>query len=94
MSHVDCEQLLKRLWAHLDGEADAALDADLKAHLAECLPCRQHVEFEAKLRQVIQAKCRCERAPAHLRQSVARILGWTLAFAATLLAGWSILSRS
>jgi mycothiol system anti-sigma-R factor len=91
MSATDCAQLMDRLWAYLDGETDEQLCADLQAHLAKCLPCRQHAEFEVKLRQVIQAKCRGERAPDHLRASLARIVGWTLVLVLTVVVGASIL---
>jgi len=92
MSDTDCGRLLTRLWQYLDGETDEQLCEDLQTHLAACLPCRQHAEFEVKLRQVIQAKCRGERAPDHLRAGLARIVGWTLAFIITYLAGATILN--
>jgi mycothiol system anti-sigma-R factor len=93
MSEPDCRDLLTRLWLYLDGEADEQLCVDLRSHFAKCLPCQQHAEFEMKLRQVIQAKCRGERAPDHLRASLARLVGWTLVLAltlagATILGGW------
>jgi mycothiol system anti-sigma-R factor len=92
MSDDDCRQLVIRIWQYLDGEADEQLCTDLQAHLAKCPPCQQHAEFEVKLRQVIQLKCRGERAPEHLRASLARIVGWTLAIALTFLVGATILN--
>ncbi len=75
MSDVNCSQLLERLWAYLDGEADEELCSDLQAHIAECLPCRQHAEFERRLRIIIRHKCRGERAPEPLRLELVRLLG-------------------
>jgi mycothiol system anti-sigma-R factor len=92
MSDDDCRQLITRIWQYLDGEADEQLCTDLRSHLSKCLPCKQHAEFEMKLRQVIQVKCRGERAPEHLRASLARIVGWTLALVLTLLVGATILN--
>jgi len=67
MGDVDCQQLLERLWAYLDGEADEEICEDMRGHFARCLPCAQHAEFERRLREVIQMKCRGERAPQSLR---------------------------
>ena len=74
MSDIDCGQLLDRLWAYLDGEADEALCSDFQAHLEACLPCAQHAEFERRLREVIQMKCRGERAPQTLRLELVHLL--------------------
>jgi mycothiol system anti-sigma-R factor len=74
MSETDCQQLLERLWAYLDGEADEGICNDFRAHFAECLPCAQRAEFERRLREVIQMKCRGERAPQTLRLELVRLL--------------------
>ncbi|MBI3998813.1 MAG: mycothiol system anti-sigma-R factor [Armatimonadetes bacterium] len=74
MSEIDCTRLVELLWAYLDGEADETLCQDLQVHMAECLPCRQHAEFERRLREVIQYKCRGERAPEPLRLELVRLL--------------------
>jgi anti-sigma factor (TIGR02949 family) len=92
MKDVDCQDLLQRLWAYLDGEADEELCDDFRAHIEKCLPCKQHADFEVKLRQIIQAKCRGERAPEHLRLNLARMLGWTLLLVLTVLVSWSVIA--
>ncbi|MDR7483153.1 MAG: mycothiol system anti-sigma-R factor [Armatimonadota bacterium] len=74
MTEIDCRELLRQLWMYLDGEADAPVGQDLQRHIARCLPCRQHAEFERRLREIIQYKCRGERAPDPLRQELARLL--------------------
>ena len=74
MSEFDCNQLIERLWAYMDGEADEALCSELQAHIEACLPCRQHAEFERRLRVIIQYKCRGERAPEPLRIELVRLL--------------------
>jgi anti-sigma factor (TIGR02949 family) len=78
MSDVDCNVVLERLWAYLDGETDEPLCHDLEVHIEKCLHCRQHADFEVRLRRLIQAKCRGERAPRTLRVQLARILGMSL----------------
>ena len=74
MSDMDCNEVLHRLWIYIDGEADLTISQDLEIHIKECLHCRQHADFEVKLRQLIQSKCRGERAPQQLRAALARLL--------------------
>ncbi|MDR7486788.1 MAG: mycothiol system anti-sigma-R factor [Armatimonadota bacterium] len=77
MGEMDCDEVLERLWAYLDGEDDETSHVDLRIHIERCLHCRDHADFEARLRQIIQAKCRGERAPDYLRANLIRLLGWT-----------------
>ncbi|MDI6771466.1 MAG: mycothiol system anti-sigma-R factor [bacterium] len=74
MSEVDCNVVLERLWVFLDGEADEALYRELEAHIEACLHCRNHVDFERRLRAVIQVKCKGEQAPLALRAALDRLL--------------------
>lgn len=75
MSEIDCNEVLRRLWSYLDGEADEAACQDLEVHIARCLGCRHQVDFEVRLRQIIQSKCRSEPAPRKLREDLRRLLG-------------------
>jgi anti-sigma factor (TIGR02949 family) len=75
MKDVDCNALLERLWAYLDGEVDEAEYLHLEEHIARCLGCRHHADFEVRLREIIQTKCRGEQAPARLREELRRLLG-------------------
>ncbi len=74
MTDMDCNEVLHRLWIYIDGEADLTISNDLEIHIKECLHCRQHADFEVKLRRLIQSKCRGERAPQQLRAALARLL--------------------
>jgi anti-sigma factor (TIGR02949 family) len=74
MGEVDCNEVLQRLWAFLDGEADQESCQDLRHHIEVCLRCRQRTDFEVRLRQIIQVKCRGERAPERLRAYLVRLL--------------------
>jgi anti-sigma factor (TIGR02949 family) len=75
MTEIDCNEVLERLWAYLDGEADEASCRDLEQHITLCLGCRHQIDFELRLRQIIQVKCRTERAPDKLREDLQRLLG-------------------
>ncbi len=75
MSEIDCNVVLERLWAFLDGEADEASSRELEAHIEACLHCREHADFERRLRAIIKAKCSGERAPLALRAALDRLLG-------------------
>jgi anti-sigma factor (TIGR02949 family) len=74
MKAIDCNEVLERLWAYLDGEAAEAECQDLEDHIARCLGCRHHADFEVRLRQAIQSKCLTERAPQKLREDLYRLL--------------------
>ncbi len=74
MSRFDCDDLLERLWAYMDGEADDETRRHLMEHIERCLPCRQHAEFERRLREIIQYKCRGEHAPDAMRVELVRLI--------------------
>jgi anti-sigma factor (TIGR02949 family) len=46
---MDCETVVRALWAYLDRQLGAAEHAAIDAHLAECEHCRAHTEFESRL---------------------------------------------
>jgi anti-sigma factor (TIGR02949 family) len=74
MTRLDCNDVLHRLWVFLDGEADEAEGQQLREHIARCLQCRHHADFEVRLRRLIQSKCRTDRAPQQLREELRRLL--------------------
>lgn len=45
-----CEDALRMLAAHLDGELDEANHAEVERHLARCKSCYSRAEFERRLR--------------------------------------------
>lgn len=45
-----CEEALRLLATHLDGELDATAHARVERHLARCLTCCSRAEFEGLLR--------------------------------------------
>jgi mycothiol system anti-sigma-R factor len=46
---VDCETVVRALWAYLDRQLGDAERAAIDAHLEECEHCRAHTEFERRL---------------------------------------------
>ena len=46
---VDCETVVRALWAFLDRQLGDAERAAIDAHLEECEHCRAHTEFERRL---------------------------------------------
>jgi anti-sigma factor (TIGR02949 family) len=46
-----CEQALRFLAAHLDGELDDATGDEIQRHLARCRSCYSRAEFEKRLKQ-------------------------------------------
>jgi anti-sigma factor RsiW len=60
MNHASCEHLLEHLSSYLDGEASAAVCADLERHLAQCERCRIVVDTT---RQTIHLYEQIPRSP-------------------------------
>lgn len=52
---IDCTTAMRRLWAWLDDALDASEAAAVRAHVAECIECRAHTEFERSLLSSIAA---------------------------------------
>jgi anti-sigma factor (TIGR02949 family) len=47
---TSCEDALRVLAAHLDGELDVPLHEQVERHLATCRSCYSRAEFEARLK--------------------------------------------
>lgn len=68
-AELNCEQILERMHEFIDNELDAADGSQIRAHLEECAPCLQQIDFERLVKTVVARSC-CERAPVELRQRV------------------------
>ena len=55
MAHDDCEHLLDQLSDYLDGDAAAAVCAEIERHLAGCADCRAVVDTLRKTVYLYQA---------------------------------------
>lgn len=62
---MDCDGLIERLYAYLDGELEAVNCEEIQAHLDECEGCLQHADFERAVLDLVRRKC-CEQAPEGL----------------------------
>ena len=52
---LDCEAVVRRLWAYLDGALDDAELRAVDAHLAACVHCPPHFAFERAFLSAIAA---------------------------------------
>ncbi|MCU0618892.1 MAG: zf-HC2 domain-containing protein [Gemmatimonadaceae bacterium] len=66
----DCDEAMRRLWDYLDGELDAARDAEMRAHLAACGHCSGHADFERHFLAAVRAVPALPGADPTLRQRV------------------------
>ncbi|MFP5224488.1 MAG: mycothiol system anti-sigma-R factor [Actinomycetota bacterium] len=62
---MDCDALVERLYAYLDGEIDGLDREEIRAHLEECGGCHEYADFERTVLELIKKKC-CEQAPPEL----------------------------
>lgn len=70
MAGNDCDDALTQLYEYIDGELTPDRRATIKAHLDDCGPCLDAVDFEDALRKVLADRCR-DTVPDALRQKVA-----------------------
>ncbi len=50
---IDCQHVMKRLWAYLDGELPHADAEALREHLAVCARCNPQYRFQLAFLQLI-----------------------------------------
>lgn len=70
---VDCTELLAKLHAFLDGELEAPLCDDVRAHLDACGPCRSNAHFEETFKRFVARSC-CDEPPAGFFDRVRAVL--------------------
>ncbi len=74
MTRTPCREVARLLWQFMDHELDPASTRRLAEHVRDCHGCGPRIEFEARLRAIIQEKCAGARAPEHLRRRVLALL--------------------
>ena len=52
---LQCEEVVQRLWPHLDGALPEAERARVLAHLAGCKGCRSHYDFAQAFLDAVRA---------------------------------------
>ena len=63
---ASCREVDPLITPYIDGEATAAEQVMVDAHLTACPPCRQRAEAEAAARQSLRSRGCAPCAPAHL----------------------------
>ena len=48
---IDCEEVLRHLFAYLDGEVDDERRREISGHLDRCRSCFSRAQFEVRLRE-------------------------------------------
>lgn len=63
---VDCAEVIAEVWTLLDGECTAETREQLRQHLEECPGCLRRYGLEERIKALIAAKCRGDKAPEGL----------------------------
>ena len=58
-----CEDALRLLAAHLDGELEGVTDAELRRHLSQCRSCYSRAQFEKRLKELVAGSGHAEVHP-------------------------------
>ena len=67
---MNCEEVVRAMWDHLDGRCEPQRHALIEEHLALCEGCRSHAEFERKLIAKLAETGALGADPADLRARV------------------------
>lgn len=71
--HIDCEEVIRTLFAYLDREVDEPLVERIDQHLKRCRDCFSRAEFERRLRERLNETTEA-KAPKRLQNRVRRVL--------------------
>jgi mycothiol system anti-sigma-R factor len=77
MSHssaLDCEAVLRMIFAYLDGELEGDQPEQVEAHLRRCRSCFSRAEFERRLKSHL-AEAGRQEVPAALEQRIRSLIG-------------------
>ena len=71
---MTCQEAVDRLHEYLDRELDNMTSAQIDKHLDLCRLCCDSLEFEKKMKDLVQNSCINEKAPSFLRDRILGIL--------------------
>ena len=71
---LDCEAVMRQLWAYLDDELTPARMGAIHEHLALCQPCQSHIDFEHAFLAALSEAQRAEPVSSALRVRVMEAL--------------------
>lgn len=80
---AECDGVLERIYAVLDGEVSAGEIAEIHAHLEACPPCLDEYEVEVALKALVR-RCCVEQAPVELRERIRASLTTTSSTSGTV----------
>jgi mycothiol system anti-sigma-R factor len=66
---AECDGVLDRVYAYIDGEVPEDDVESIRRHLDECAPCLEEYQVEAALKALVRRSC-TERAPEQLRRRI------------------------
>jgi mycothiol system anti-sigma-R factor len=65
-----CDEAQQHVWDYLDGELCEGDCEGIKAHLAQCTPCRELFDSEQRMKDAVSRACGCDEAPQDLRSKI------------------------
>jgi mycothiol system anti-sigma-R factor len=71
---MNCNECLEHLYEFLDRELTPEVEAEMRAHFAECDSCGEQADFERAFLKLVEARCRSQGAPAELKRKILRDL--------------------
>lgn len=71
---MDCEKISAVVYQYLDSEIAVEIRAEIHEHLSKCPDCDSVVEFERRLKMLVERACRCSNCPDGLEERILRAL--------------------
>jgi mycothiol system anti-sigma-R factor len=65
---VDCVEVIRQVYAYLDGEIDETVKVEVRSHLDECGPCLREFGIEQEVKALVARCCGSDVAPEGLRE--------------------------
>lgn len=72
VSRTECEEIVGRLWPHLDGALPESERARVIAHLEGCAGCRSHYDFATAFLEAVHTATTGQEEFTALRERVSR----------------------
>ena len=73
IASIDCDEVLRHLFAYLDGEVQGERLEQIRVHLDRCRSCFSRAQFETLLREHLRAIGRAD-VPAALERRLRSVL--------------------
>jgi anti-sigma factor (TIGR02949 family) len=73
MKKLNCQEVIRQLYAYLDGELEPQSESEVDEHIHSCRECMSRAEFERLLRKRL-IESTDKRAPEQLRRKLLSII--------------------